>query len=322
MRVSMGIAWMVIVAVEMLARAAAPASAPTSGSSTTPSNLAGWSPPSSSSASSASCSTSSSCASGGPSRSRSRWLTEPVDDLPTSSEDHHGVDREGRLEDLPARRHGTQAVLRGVDLEVQPGEFVALIGHSGCGKSTLLNAIGGLLTVDGGTHHARRRAGRRTRARPGHGVPELLAAAPAVAARQRPLRGAGSPAGVGAHARPTPRPSGTCRGRAVGAPRTRSRRRCPAACSSATAVARAFAVEPACPAPRRALRRPRRPHPRRLQAQLIDLWQSESDTEIVRDGHPRHRRGASSSSDRIVVMGNPPGPSIVDVDRGRPAPAP
>jgi len=34
--------------------------------------------------------------------------------------------------------------LRGVDLEVAPGDFVVLLGHSGSGKSTLLNIIGGL----------------------------------------------------------------------------------------------------------------------------------------------------------------------------------
>jgi len=40
--------------------------------------------------------------------------------------------------------------LRGVDLDLVPGEFAAVMGPSGCGKSTLLNLIAGLDTADDG----------------------------------------------------------------------------------------------------------------------------------------------------------------------------
>jgi NitT/TauT family transport system ATP-binding protein len=52
---------------------------------------------------------------------------------------------------LTFRGARTAHVLDGVDLDIRPGEVVALIGPNGCGKSTLLRVLAGLIPPDGGS---------------------------------------------------------------------------------------------------------------------------------------------------------------------------
>jgi len=49
------------------------------------------------------------------------------------------------------KSYGERAVLSNVELSLQPGEYVAIMGESGVGKSTLLNVIAGLDTFDSGS---------------------------------------------------------------------------------------------------------------------------------------------------------------------------
>jgi len=49
-----------------------------------------------------------------------------------------------------AGRSGSVEALRGIDLEVGDGEFVAVLGRSGCGKSTMLRLVAGLLPTTSG----------------------------------------------------------------------------------------------------------------------------------------------------------------------------
>ncbi len=45
---------------------------------------------------------------------------------------------------------GSVTVLKNLNLEINDGEFLVLLGSSGCGKSTLLNCIAGLLDITEG----------------------------------------------------------------------------------------------------------------------------------------------------------------------------
>jgi sulfonate transport system ATP-binding protein len=49
-----------------------------------------------------------------------------------------------------SRSFGQKHVLRGINLDIPEGQFVAIIGKSGCGKSTLLRLLAGLDQPDGG----------------------------------------------------------------------------------------------------------------------------------------------------------------------------
>lgn len=55
------------------------------------------------------------------------------------------------------RSYGTRVVIDRLDLRIDRGEFVALLGESGCGKTTLLRALAGLDPIQGGRIDAPRR---------------------------------------------------------------------------------------------------------------------------------------------------------------------
>ena len=55
------------------------------------------------------------------------------------------------------RSYGSRVVIEKLNLRIERGEFVALLGESGCGKTTLLRALAGLDAIQGGRIVAPRR---------------------------------------------------------------------------------------------------------------------------------------------------------------------
>jgi len=69
-------------------------------------------------------------------------ILDHVSSVPEPTNPVHLGKVEGRLELRKASfRYGTRSVTRDVDLMIEPGEMIGLVGHSGSGKSTLVNLI-------------------------------------------------------------------------------------------------------------------------------------------------------------------------------------
>lgn len=63
-----------------------------------------------------------------------------------------GITKDGIMEaSVNIREAARESVLRGVDLAIQPGETVALVGATGCGKSTIARLVARFYDVDSGT---------------------------------------------------------------------------------------------------------------------------------------------------------------------------
>ena len=74
------------------------------------------------------------------------------------------------IHDLTKTFKGGTTALQGIDLTIEPGEFVSLIGPSGCGKSTLLRVIGDLVEPSSGRVEVNGKPARRARVDRDYGI--------------------------------------------------------------------------------------------------------------------------------------------------------
>ncbi|SHI07413.1 cyanophycin metabolism-associated ABC transporter [Pollutimonas bauzanensis] len=69
-------------------------------------------------------------------------ILDHVSSVPEPARPVHIEHVQGRIELRNVGfRYGNRAVMRGIDLDIAPGEMIGLVGHSGSGKSTLVNLI-------------------------------------------------------------------------------------------------------------------------------------------------------------------------------------